>query len=71
MFTLRQARTFAGLTQAEMAEKLRIDRSTYIKIEKNVARATVGQVNRIAEITGIPLSEIFLADDSTLVDNAV
>jgi DNA-binding helix-turn-helix protein len=57
------------MTQAELAEKLGIDRSTYIKIEKDVSRATVGQVNQISEITGIPIAYIFLTDNSTLVDN--
>lgn len=68
-FTIKQARTHAGMTQAELAEKLGIDRSTYIKIEKDVSRATVGQVNQISEITGIPIAYIFLTDNSTLVDN--
>ena len=68
-FTIKQARTHAGMTQAELAEKLGIDRSTYIKIEKDVSRATVCQVNQISEITGIPIAYIFLTDNSTLVDN--
>lgn len=67
-FTIKQARTHAGLTQAEIAKCLGIDRSTYIKVEKDVSRATVGQVNRIAQITGIPVADIFLSEDSTLVD---
>ena len=64
-FTLRQARTHAGMTQAEMAKTLDIDRSTYIKIEKDVSRATVGQVQKISRVTGIPVSDIFLSSDST------
>ena len=68
-FTIKQARTHAGLTQAEIAKKLGIDRSTYIKIEKDVSRATVGQINLIAHITGIPMADIFLGENSTLVDN--
>lgn len=67
-FTIRQARTHAGYTQAEMAKRLDIDRSTYIKIEKDVSRATVGQVQKISMITGIPVTDIFLAADSTLVE---
>ena len=68
-FTLKQARTHAGMTQAEMAKKLGIDRSTYIKIEKDVSRATVGQINLISHVTGIPMADIFLNENSTLVDN--
>ena len=69
-FTLKQARNYANMTQAEMAKYLDIDRSTYIKIEKDVSRATVGQINRISVKTGIPVSDIFLSDNSTLVENA-
>jgi len=68
-FTLRQARTHAGMTQAEMAGALHIDRSTYIKIEKDVSRATVGQIHQIARVTGIPVADIFLTADSTLVES--
>ena len=67
-FTVKQARKYAGLTQAEMANRLNIDRSTYIRLEKDVSRATVGQINLIAHITGIPVSDIFLPNDSTLVE---
>lgn len=67
-FTLKQARCHAGLTQAQIAKMLDIDRSTYIKIEKDVSRATVSQVAKISYITGIPLVDIFLLDNSTLVE---
>lgn len=60
-FTIKQARTHRGITQAEMADMLGIDRSTYIKIEKDVSRATVGQVNRIAAITEIPVENLILS----------
>lgn len=67
-FTVKQARNYAGLTQAEIAKRLKIDRGTYMRIEKDVLRATVKQLNDISKITGVPLSEIFLPIDSTLVD---
>lgn len=67
-FTLKQARAYAGLTQAEMAKNLNIDRGTYIKLEKDPSEATVRQLNAIANITGIPLTEIFLGCNSTNVD---
>lgn len=69
-FTLRQARTYAGLTQAEMAQNLSIDRGTYMRIEKDPSMATVRQINEIAHITGIPITEIFLGCNSTNVDYA-
>lgn len=59
-FTLKQARQFAGFTQQKMADFLGIDRKTYRKIEKDAQRATVRQVCQISELTGIPVSDIFL-----------
>lgn len=63
-FTLRQARTHAGLTQAEMAEELGIDRTTYIKIEKDQSRATVRQLYCISRVTGIPVTWFFAESDT-------
>lgn len=63
-FTIRQARTHAGLTQEEMARELGVNRSTYIKIEKDVSRATVAQIQRIIQITGIPAASFSLGGDS-------
>ena len=68
-FTLKQARAYAGLTQAEMAKNLSIDRGTYIKLEKDPSEATVRQLNAISQITGIPLTEIFLGCNSTNVES--
>lgn len=67
-FTLRQARTYAGLTQAEMAKSLHMDRGSYIRIEKDPTEATVKQINAISQITGIPITEIFLGCNSTKVE---
>ena len=67
-FTIRQARSHAGLTQSDVAKKLGIDRGTYMKIEKEPPRATIRQINMISEITGIPVEDIFLGCNSTIVD---
>ena len=67
-FTLRQARAYAGLTQAEMAKNLNMDRGSYIRIEKDPTEATVSQINAISKITGIPITEIFLGCNSTKVE---
>lgn len=67
-FTIRQARTHAGLTQAQTARMLGIDRGTYIKIEKDISRATVRQIIDISRITKIPLKDFFLENYSTLVE---
>lgn len=64
-FTIRQARTHAGITQANMAKCLGIDRGTYRKLEQDISRCTVGQLLSISTITGIPVRDIFLPVDST------
>lgn len=58
-FTVKQARSIAGKTQAGMARLLGIDRSTYIRIEKDPSRATVSQAKKISQETGIPVGQIF------------
>ena len=68
-FTLRQARTHAGLTQADVANSLGIDRGTYLRMEKDPQRATIRQINAISVLTGIPVSDIILGCNSTKVDN--
>lgn len=68
-FTIKQARSYAGLTQAEMAEKLGIHRSTYMKIENDPSIATLGQISRISEITGVTIDQIFLGYNSTNVEH--
>lgn len=68
-FTLRQARTHAGMTQADMANALGIDRGTYLRMEKDPQKATVRQLNVVSEITGIPVNDIFLGCNSTNVEN--
>ncbi len=67
-FTIKQARTHAGLTQAEVAKRLGIDRSTYIKMEKNPGRATIRQINMLSQMTGVPVGDIFLSCNSAFAD---
>ena len=67
-FTVRQARVMAGLTQAEVAKRLGINRTTYIRLEKDPTRATVRQLGLIAQLTGIPVRDLFLGENSTFVE---
>lgn len=60
-FTVKQARTFAGKTQREMAEAIGVCRDTYMHLEKNPERITVGQANAISQYTGIPFNQISFA----------
>lgn len=67
-FTIKQARLHAGMTQEAMANALEVDRGTYAKIEKDPLKATVRQIKKISDVTGIPISNIFLSVKSTKVD---
>lgn len=67
-FTIKQARAYAGLTQAEISDRIGIHRSTYIKIENDPSSATLGQLAKISEVTGIPIDQFFLAFNSTKVE---
>ena len=68
-FTIKQARTYSGLTQEQMAEKMKICRHRYMKIEKDQSEATVADLNAISRITGIPLQNFILVIDSTNVEH--
>lgn len=63
--TVKQARQMAGLTQQEMADGLEVNRSTYIKLEKEPDSITIGQARRICQITGFSIDDIFFASNST------
>lgn len=67
-FTIKQARKYAGLTQKAMADRMKIDRTTYFRLEKNPLSATIAQINEISEITGIPRDDLFLPTNSTNVE---
>ena len=60
MFTIEQARKYAGMTQKEMAKSIGMSTSTYIRIAQNVSNARVGVINRISKCTGIPVSDFIL-----------
>lgn len=59
MFTVKQARQYAGLTQAQMAEKLGITRSSYMYLEKHPDKTTIAQAKAISDVTGISLDDLF------------
>ena len=64
-FSVKQARQYAGFTQMEMAQKLGVSRDTYRKIELSPESASVALAKKISEIVGIPIDQIFFAQDST------
>lgn len=67
-FTIKQARTHAGLTQEQAAAAIGVCRHRYMKIEKNQENATVSELNKLSHVTGIPLRDFILVTNSTNVD---
>lgn len=62
IFTVEQARKYAGFSQAEMAKKMNICRDTYRNLEKNPQDISVAQASKISEITGVPFDNIFFGN---------
>lgn len=58
IYTVKQARLLAGLTQEKTAAEMGISRDRYMKLEKNPELVTVGQARAFSRITGIPFEQI-------------
>lgn len=54
---LRQAREAAGITQVQLAKKLRLTQSLYSKMERGECRMDIIQVRTICRILGITFPE--------------
>lgn len=62
---IRRVRLSRGMTQAQLGEKIRCRKSLICDYEKNWKRASVDQLEKIAEALDVPLSYIIcLADVS-------
>lgn len=62
IFSVKQARAYAGYTQVEMAKMLNISRDTYRKYELKPETIPIEKAKKIADITKIPLNAIFFND---------
>lgn len=58
--TIAAARTNAGLTQKQFADKLGVDRTTVVNWEKGRYIPNLNHLRKISEITNIPIDYIFL-----------
>lgn len=56
---LRDARTKAGLTQVQLANKAKINSNYYAKIERAEIKPSVGTLEKIVKALGVRSSEIF------------
>ena len=55
-FSLKAARLYRNLTQKELARKLEISVSTYMKYESNPEKLTVKIIKKISIILNLPIS---------------
>jgi len=58
MFTVKQARLYAGKSQADIAKELGVHTVTYGTLERNPTSIRFFQAKKIAEATGIDYDEI-------------
>lgn len=66
-YTLEQWRKLRGLSQEELAIKVGVSSRTIVNYEKdvqNLRNASYYKVQKIADVLGIKLSQIFLIDTS-------
>ncbi len=54
---VREARQEAGLTQVDLAKKLRLTQSLFSKMERGECRLDIVQLRRICHILGLTLVE--------------
>ena len=64
--TLPVARKIAQLTQKELGAAVGVSESTVISWEKGRTEPTVGQAQKISEVTGIPLDSIIFLPSVTV-----
>ena len=67
--TIAAVRTNAGLSQAELAAKLNVDRSTVINWEKGKYTPSLQNLRKISELSGIPIDYIFLPETLPKVEH--
>ena len=62
--SLAAARVNAGLTQSDVAEKMRVGKQTIVKWEKGASEPSVTQGRELAKRYRIPLDNIFVPSKS-------
>lgn len=58
---LKEARSKAGLTQQDIADKLKVDRSSVAKWESGEAMPRVDKLKQLSEILGCTIDELLSA----------
>ncbi len=64
---LRKLRRERGLTQEETALRAEITTSYYGQLERNIANPTVSMLNKICEVLGVSITDIFTESNTNLL----
>ncbi|HJW29482.1 MAG TPA: helix-turn-helix transcriptional regulator [Saprospiraceae bacterium] len=59
---IRKIREARGLSQKEVANKIKMDQSQYSKLEKDKTDPSLSTLVKVAKALGIQLSELFASD---------
>jgi transcriptional regulator with XRE-family HTH domain len=59
---IRRARTERGLTQEEMAERLKVSREHYNRLERAVSRPSVDMLVKLGALLGISVDDALAGD---------
>ena len=63
-YAMKQARTEAGLSQQELAERLGVSRQTINAIEKGDYNPTIRLCIGICKVLGLTLNDLFWEDET-------
>lgn len=61
---IKLARKVAGISQEELAQKIGTRQSQVTRWETNKATPRIETLAKIAEVTGVPLSELWYGNDN-------
>lgn len=65
--SLAAARVNAGLTQGEVAKKMKVSKNTLVNWEKGTSEPTITQGRELSNLYNMPLDNIFLPNKSNLI----
>lgn len=64
---LRRLRRERGLTQEEVALRAEITTSYYGQLERNIANPTISMLNKICDVMGVLITDIFTESNTNLL----
>lgn len=68
IFTVKQARRMADLSQGKVADKLGVTTATYAKYERNPAKMRIDTAIKFSQVVGIPIDQIFFGTNLPKVE---